>query len=330
MRINEIRPNSLAKGQKDAYKKDLEFYQAQQQGFIERACPGCGELREFEFDFIVKNLFTYFRCKACWSIFMNPGPTKEMISIFYEVSENYKFFSKCIYPVTRENRKKSIHQSRATLVNKRIDELKKINSNPISILEIGAGDGSTLSLIKEQNPNIASTALEPNLDSILSGSGVNKNIRFVQSSFESFTTEIERFDFIICFEVIEHLLHPEEVFKFVKRNLKPHGYFIFTTPNAHSVEINLLKEKSTSVDIEHISLLTPLSVHNLAVKNNFKVEVIEDNGLLDMDLIRHGLVGKNILRRLLIFALFKVNFQRFIKLWNISSNMSCVLKNINS
>ena len=84
------------------------------------------------------------------------------------------------------------------------------------------------------------------------------------------------------------------------------------------------------MDIEHISLLTPLSVHNLAVKNNFKVEVIEDNGLLDMDLIRHGLVGKNILRRLLIFALFKVNFQRFIKLWNISSNMSCVLKNINS
>ena len=61
-----------------------------------------------------------------------------------------------------------------------IDELKKINSNPISILEIGAGDGSTLSLIKEQNPNIASTALEPNLDSILSGSGVKKNIRFVQ------------------------------------------------------------------------------------------------------------------------------------------------------
>ena len=71
MRINEIRPNSLAKGQKDAYKKDLKFYQAQQQGFIERACPGCGELREFEFDFIVKDLFTYFRCKACWSIFIN-------------------------------------------------------------------------------------------------------------------------------------------------------------------------------------------------------------------------------------------------------------------
>lgn len=329
MEVNEIRPKSLDIGQKESYKKDLEFYQAQQQDFIERECPGCGETREFEVDFIVKDRFTYFRCKACWSIFMNPGPTKEMVSIFYEVSENYKFFSKFIYPATREKRKQSIHQNRANLVNKIIDELKKSNSNLISILEIGAGDGSTLSLIEEQNPNIAATALEPNLDSILSGREVNKNISFIQSSFEDFSMGMDRFDFIICFEVIEHLLHPKEFFKFVKNNLKPDGYFIFTTPNAHSIEINLLKEKSTSVDIEHISLLTPLSVHNLAIKNKFKIEVIEDNGLLDMDLIRRAQVGKNFLRRILVFALFKARFQRFIKLWNISSNMSCVLKNIN-
>ena len=89
--INEIDLNHWT-NTKRLHKKNLKFYQAQQQDFIDRGCPGCGELREFEVDLIVKDFFTYFRCKACWSIFRNPGATKETVSIFYEVSEIYKFF----------------------------------------------------------------------------------------------------------------------------------------------------------------------------------------------------------------------------------------------
>ncbi len=326
MKINDLRPKALEKGQKDAYLQDLEYYKKKQQNFISRNCPGCEESREFELNYIVKDGFTYTRCLICWCIFMNPGPTKEIISNFYDLSENYKFFAKFVYPSSREKRKMTIHQHRATLVKRSIDEIRQNNLNPISILEVGAGDGSTLSLIEVQNLNTFATALEPNPASILSGREIHKNVSFIQSSFEDFKKGKEGFDIITCFEVIEHLLNPEEFFKFVKINLKPNGYFIFSTPNAHSIEINSLKERSTSVDIEHISLLTPLSIHILALRNNFKVKSIEAKGLLDMELIMDGQVGQNILRRILAFALFKANFQKFIKMWNLSSNMSCVLK----
>jgi uncharacterized membrane protein YobD (UPF0266 family) len=73
-------------------------------------------------------------------------------------------------------------------------------------------------------------------------------------------------------------------------------------------------------------LLTPLSIHILALRNNFKVKCIEAKGLLDMELIKDGQVGQNIFWGILAFALFKANFQKYIKMWNLSSNMSCVLK----
>jgi 2-polyprenyl-3-methyl-5-hydroxy-6-metoxy-1,4-benzoquinol methylase len=326
MRVDDLRPKALDKGQKDSYLQDLEYFKKKQQEFKSRNCPGCEESQEFEFNYIVKDGFTYARCHICWSIFMNPGPTEAIISNFYNVSENYKFFAKFVYPLSRKKRKTTIHQHRATLVKRSIDEIRQNNLNPISILEVGAGDGSTLSLIEEQNLNIFATALEPNPASILSGREIHKNISFIQSNFEDFTKGKEGFDIITCFEVIEHLLNPEEFFKFVKINLKPNGYFIFTTPNAHSIEINSLKERSISVDIEHISLLSPLSIHILALRNNFKVKCIEAKGLLDMELIKDGQVGQNIFRGILAFALFKANFQKYIKMWNLSSNMSCVLK----
>lgn len=47
------------------------------------------------------------------------------------------------------------------------------------------------------------------------------------------------FDAVLSLWVIEHLDHPVEVFQEIKRVLKPGGWFIFCTPNHHSILVRL-------------------------------------------------------------------------------------------
>jgi len=41
----------------------------------------------------------------------------------------------------------------------------------------------------------------------------------------------ESFDNILCSEVLEHCLHPQEIFKEIAASLTPHGHALLTTPN---------------------------------------------------------------------------------------------------
>ena len=334
MRINDIRPKKLLKMQKLAIEKDLEFYRNSIDKFTNRNCPGCFKLckpRDGEFkNYFLKEGFNYYRCESCWTLFMNPGPTESLIKEFYQTSENYKYFAEYIYPESREKRNSTIHKSRAQMVLESAIEFGLIHDNlNLRILEIGAGDGATLEKIKELMPDTELTSLEPNIDSIKSGANVNSGFKIINSNFEDAILDIGKQDIILGFEVLEHILNPVELFAFAEKNLKSNGLLILSTPNAHSIEINFLKENSTSVDLEHISILTPSAIYNLANATNFVVEKVSANGLLDAELILDSFklnkLNSWIFNKL--FNIFKIQYR--IRSWNISSNMKIVLRKTN-
>jgi 2-polyprenyl-3-methyl-5-hydroxy-6-metoxy-1,4-benzoquinol methylase len=327
MRINDIRPKKLLKMQELAIEKDLEFYRNSIDKFTNRNCPGCFKLckpRDGEFkNYFLKEGFNYYRCESCWTLFMNPGPTESLIKEFYQTSENYKYFAEYIYPESREKRNSTIHKSRAQMVLESAKEFGLIQNNlNLRILEIGAGDGATLTKIKELMPDTELTSLEPNIDSIKSGANVNSGFKIINANFENAILDIGKQDIILGFEVLEHILNPVELFTFAQTNLKSNGLLILSTPNAHSIEINFLKENSTSVDLEHISILTPSAIYNLANATNFVVEKVSANGLLDAELILDSFklnkLNSWIFNKL--FNIFKIQYR--IRSWNISSFLS--------
>ena len=70
---------------------------------------------------------------------------------------------------------------------------------------------------------------------------------------------------------------------------------MLTCPNGLSFEIIQLKEKSTAIDIEHLNLFNPNSMHLLLKKVGFDIISITTPGKLDAELVReaalHGYVG---------------------------------------
>ena len=249
---------------------------------------------------------------------MNPGPTEQIVQEFYRHSANYKFWSEEIYPKTRESRRATLHQDRAKFILEASLKYSK-NTIPQKILEIGAGTGDTLSVFMElADGNVEGYAIEPNLS--MKESLLENKINVMEDISQLGGL---KFNIIMAFEVLEHFLNPDDFFTFYSHLLADDGLIILSTPNAHSLEVQILKEESSTIDIEHISLLTPAALHSLANRHGLNVEAIATPGNFDIELINSGLKDIEIKSETIVKS--QNETQEIISEFGFSSHMKIVL-----
>lgn len=92
-------------------------------------------------------------------------------------------------------------------------------------------------------------------------------------------------DVIGAFEVVEHLRDVRSFFEVAHRALKSNGLLIISTPNSLSLEVNILKSLSTTVDHEHISIMSPIGLAICALDKGFSVRFLQAAGELDLELL---------------------------------------------
>ncbi|EYF07844.1 3-demethylubiquinone-9 3-methyltransferase [Chondromyces apiculatus DSM 436] len=101
----------------------------------------------------------------------------------------------------------------------------------LSVLEVGSGEGEVLRMF----PDARLTALDVSLNVSNARREVARqkltgfDARFVTGEVEALAGE--RFDRIICTEVLEHVADPEATLAAVARLLAPGGAAVFTVPN---------------------------------------------------------------------------------------------------
>jgi 2-polyprenyl-3-methyl-5-hydroxy-6-metoxy-1,4-benzoquinol methylase len=305
-------------GAKQAYEKDLELYRQHLSQFIVRSCPGCGSDNS---SFFCKHRdFSFTKCRSCWAVFMNPGPTEELVAQLYKSSKTYEYWGEYVYPFSAKKRHLELNVPRANYVMNAIGQLQH---NSFRVLEFGAGTGDFLTYFQKQTPHCDAYAVEPNPAMWIAYEG--SQVKLLQTSLEQINDFVEnsKFDVVIAFEVLEHLLRPELLFERAKDLLNPGGKLIVSTPNSLSLEISIMKNLSNTLDIEHISVISPPAVHALATKYNFKVVQIDTPGQFDIELIRHKKYLKYLLPRI---PFINKKLQEFISSNGFSSHMKFVLE----
>jgi 2-polyprenyl-3-methyl-5-hydroxy-6-metoxy-1,4-benzoquinol methylase len=117
--------------------------------------------------------------------------------------------------------------------NARFDLISLLpNNNNSKILEVGAGGGDTLIAIKELK--LANEVVGIELFDLPDTNQQNQNIDYLiigDIEKPNFSLPEEYFDFIICGDVIEHLVDPWTAIEFLSKSLKPGGQFIVSMPN---------------------------------------------------------------------------------------------------
>lgn len=149
------------------------------------------------------------------------------------------------------------------------------------ILDIGCGSGRLgASLKARQHAEVTGIELQTAaalrasqcLDHVVSG-----NIETGEIAFPD-----ERFDCVICADVLEHLRQPEKVLSVIRRWLAPNGSLVVSIPNVrhHSVLSSLLDgnwtyESAGLLDADHVRFFTRREIEKLLFRAGFEIQQLQ-------------------------------------------------------
>ncbi len=107
---------------------------------------------------------------------------------------------------------------------------------PHFILDAGSGPGVALSTLHVRLPNAWLAGIDLSFSMLQQARGnAPDGIPLIQSLVERLPFAGDSFDLVYALGVLDYLQDPSELFRSVQRILKPGGHFLYTYPNADSL-----------------------------------------------------------------------------------------------
>lgn len=206
-------------------------------------CPVCSGSEQSHwasgFDYEMEtcaNEWRFVRCGDCGCVWLNPRPADDALGVIYPPTYYSYDLEKRISPI-------AVRAKRLLDGRKFGWLLRSMPAQPRSYLDIGCGDGRYLGYFarrglpanKLYGLELSETAVER-----LRGAGYQVHCRRVEDCTEIPPGEI---DLATMFHVIEHVADPQEVLRRIARWLSPGGCLAVETPNVHSLDARLFKDK---------------------------------------------------------------------------------------
>lgn len=231
-------------------------------------CPVCGNQRLETLYTCIDHLFTkrkflIKKCVKCTLCITSPQPSEKEIVHYY--------------PPDYAPHKMNCEQINQKIINFlkqiRADMLRRtIEKHTLKggcLLEIGCGAGYLINNFK--NSGWIVHGIEFN-KSAARNCEKKHGIPIIYSSEPP--KDIGKFDLVIMWHVLEHLIDINHFFYEISKLLKTHGFLVIAIPNQKSLDKFYYREKCFSYDVpRHLFHFTPKSVSRLAKKYFFELKV---------------------------------------------------------
>lgn len=330
MKEEEIRPDVLFSEYLSLTEKDGKTYFCNTP-LYRIPCPAC---KNEEGDFLFrKGEFDFEECPKCGLLYVNPRPTEENFTEFYETAPSIKYWATHFYKHTEDSRRKLLIRPKAVRVKEIIHQFAPALTKNDCILDIGAGYGvfcEELQALFQNIPEII--AVEPSQE--LQEVCKNKKIQTIGKFFERVTkSDIGKKRIIAAtsFELLEHLANPDRFINHCYSVLPKGALLILTTLNWRGFDLQVLRHKSRNIQPPtHINFFTPTSIEILLKRHSFDIVEITTPGKLDVDIVSKQVsdINGDFLSQLIIESddNVKQKFQKFLQEANLSSHMMVVAK----
>ena len=162
-----------------------------------------------------------------------------------------------------------------------IDRIPEIRRAGMKILEVGCGVGGTLYAINDWNPtaDLYGIEIDPGVSNFAKNFGkvFNDNVEKILPRGD------ENFDYIICGDVVEHLVNPWKALKNLQKMVKPGGHLIASIPNIMNIEVleQVLHGRwdykdAGILDRTHLRFFTLNSIKEMFEQADLKIEKVEN------------------------------------------------------
>jgi SAM-dependent methyltransferase len=167
------------------------------------------------------------QCTACDLVLSDPAAALRAAVFSYEGS--YDFYGR---PEMRAF-ERARYQSYANWVAAFLERRR-----PQTVLEVGCGDGWVLELLRESQPSIRLAGLEPSAAACRRGNEAGLEIQ--QGTVEDQLHSGNRYDFIYCANVVEHVADPPRFVRGLRELLTERGAVLIICPCGNVIDPELL------------------------------------------------------------------------------------------
>jgi 2-polyprenyl-3-methyl-5-hydroxy-6-metoxy-1,4-benzoquinol methylase len=223
----------------------------------------------------------FYSCSSCNSLFINPRPTEDSIHKAYKtyythelpsknekgpsfslrIYNEYMFHAHGIGSVARLNLKNKLAiKTISAFVYRKfpLDQLSKLPRG--SILDVGCGDGEFLTVAKEMG--FLPLGIEIDLQAYLAAK--NRGLNVLHGSYKTLENLSQKFDYIVCSHVIEHVHDPVDFIEKLVGVAKPSSTIFLSWPNPDSIILSLFKKYWRGLEApRHISLPSEESIRKI-------------------------------------------------------------------
>jgi len=235
-------------------------------------CILCGEAKrvfvaqgtDFEYATTDKT-FKFYQCSNCSLIFIDPIPDSSVLSLLYP--QNYYAYRTGEYNRFIKNMRARQLDAKAAKFLARAGWKKQPD---FRILEIGCGTGDQLLAFRRINRGFNLCGIDYSSDAIESVKSYG--IKGYAGNVMRIDPGEQKFDLIICQQIIEHLHDPFGFVKRIRQWLAPDGVLIIETPGIDSVDRKIFKGCWGGYHIpRHFYLFSEKAIGLLLEKAGFKV-----------------------------------------------------------
>ena len=171
-------------------------------------------------------------CKKCGLIYLWPRPGEEELLSYYQSEYRKEYDNDSPHDIR--------FRSDTEEARIRVSRLTGLLSGEKSLLELGSGSGAFLNAASIYAKNV--TGVEPDRKTrewIISRCGFR-----VVGELSELKQKVEKFDLVVLFHALEHMVNPIEFCKSLKGVIKPTGHLIIEVPNIDDALVSLYKIKS--------------------------------------------------------------------------------------
>ncbi|NQU98289.1 class I SAM-dependent methyltransferase [Candidatus Woesearchaeota archaeon] len=269
--IEDIHPEELTKKIVDLDKEDIEnILQIPNKNSKLSKCPLCGSSQLF--DYCNKNKFNISKCSDCDFGFVNPYPSNEQLSVYY--NGKAKDVENEVFLKTKCTRMK-IFEERVSRILNHIKNGK--------LLDIGGSLGFFVESLK--NTDIKPTVVDLNASGCKAFADKFPDVPMYN---QDFMVHDGKYNIVTLWDSLEHLPSIEKVIAKLNELVKDDGYLFMSTPNVKSFEQFVAGNDHPQVcPPSHVNYFNCDNLKKWFSNNGFDViETITPNGSFDVAFVK--------------------------------------------